>query len=110
MRSAPRRCRRRRLDTGRLFMLLKSTSRVGAAIGAPAFLGKGFVRKMKVDHVVEHACGGFLGGWGRSARARCEARVESFAHTPAGPPSRRVSGAVTGAATMITRTHRHRSV
>ena len=60
MRSAPRRCRRRRLDTGRLFMLMKSTSRVGAAIGAPAFLGKGSVRKMKVDHVEEHAAGGFL--------------------------------------------------
>ena len=51
-----------------------------------AFLGEGFVRKSKEGQDEEHAVVGFLGGRGRSARARCEARVESFAHTPAGPP------------------------
>ena len=51
-----------------------------------AFLGEGFVRKSKEGQDEEHAVVGFLGGRGRSARARSEARVEALAHTPAGPP------------------------
>ena len=38
---------RRRLDTKRLMMVMKTMSRVGAAVGAPVFLGEDFVRKNK---------------------------------------------------------------